>query len=165
MSASVVILYIQTQICSLSTVYISNSCHFSSLRRAGEMVARDMEEEKRRKRRAASSDAAGRKIANILRHRRHRERDGTFNWRPVYICIHSGAQAVPFLRFSLRLLMFVKASKSTNDKRRQFRSRERVLTFQSDSSPRNKERGASASLFLQPCRRLQIDPDEITKAS
>lgn len=105
--------------------HILNSCHFSSLRGTGEIATCNIRKEKKRKRRVASSDAAGRKIANILRHRRHRKRDGASNWRLV--CIYSGARCPPscpptcFLCYRLIL----KAPKFTNDKRRQCRSRAR----------------------------------------
>lgn len=91
----------------------------------GEIAACNIRKEKKRKRRVASSDAAGRKIANILRHRRHCKRDGASNWRLV--CIYSGARCPPscpptcFLCYRLIL----KAPKFTNDKRRQCRSRAR----------------------------------------
>lgn len=65
--------------------------------------ARHRRGKKKKERSRASSGAAGQKIANILRHRRHRERDGAFNWRPVYIhiylYIYSETQAIPLLHF------------------------------------------------------------------
>lgn len=67
-----------------------NSCHSSSLCGTGEMATCDMRKEEKRRGELFPSGAAGRKIANILRHRRHRERDGASK----LVCMYTREQVV-----------------------------------------------------------------------
>lgn len=106
-----------------------DSCHSSSLCGTGEMATCDMRKEKKRRGELFSSGAAGRKIANILRHRRHRERDGASNW---CVCILGSKlfsppppPPSPTSTCFLCDRLVVKAPKFTNDKRRQCRLRAR----------------------------------------
>lgn len=74
---------------------------------------------KKEKKRTASSDAAGRKIANILRHRATLRARWSFQLA-ARVCIYTREQTVPFCGH-----LVVKAPKFTSGKRRQCRSRAR----------------------------------------
>lgn len=82
--------------------------------------------ERKKEKEASSSGAAGRKIANILRHRRHRKRDRASNWRLV--CIYSGTSCppsrLPFYLFPPRPLG-PESSEIYQRQKRQCRSRAR----------------------------------------